>query len=109
MQKLKISLEEAKQIQSRFVIIGLVSVVYILIGVFFMMQLEQLSFLDGMYFSVVSLTTVGYGDFSPQTDAGKIFVMIYLIIGIGIFAGLINNVVRSAMARRVIKQNEAKK
>lgn len=106
MQKLKISLEEAKQIQSRFVIIGLVSVVYILIGVFFMVQLEQLSFL---YFSVVSLTTVGYGDFSPQTDAGKIFVMIYLIIGIGIFAGLINNVVRSAMARRVIKQNEAKK
>ena len=35
--------------------------------------LEDWSYLDSFYFSVVTLTTIGYGDFSPQTDGGKLF------------------------------------
>jgi voltage-gated potassium channel Kch len=42
-----------------------------------------------LYFSVITLTTVGYGDFSPQTPAGKIFTMIYVLVGLGLISGFV--------------------
>lgn len=46
---------------------------------------EGWSWLDSVYFSVVTISTVGFGDFSPETAAGKIFTMAYIIVGLGIF------------------------
>jgi voltage-gated potassium channel Kch len=51
---------------------------------------EQWKWLDSLYFSVITLTTVGYGDFSPESDFGKIFTVFYVLIGIGIIFGFIN-------------------
>lgn len=51
---------------------------------------EGWKWLDSLYFSVITLTTVGYGDFSPQTNFGKIFTIIYILTGIGIIFGFIN-------------------
>lgn len=104
-----ISLEEARRIRNTFKLIALASVVYIGIGVIAMMKLEKLGFLDSLYFSVVSLTTVGYGDITPETSLGKIFVMIYLIVGIGIIAALANNIIKNVLASRVIKDAIKKK
>jgi len=65
---------------------GLLSLVIGLIGggAVFYHQVEKLSWLDSFYFTVVTLTTVGYGDISPTTAAGKLFTMSYLLIGIGL-------------------------
>jgi len=52
--------------------------------------LEDWSWVDSVYFSVVTLTTVGFGDFAPKTDGGKIFTIFYIIIGIGIILSFIN-------------------
>jgi voltage-gated potassium channel len=52
--------------------------------------LENWSWVDSIYFSVVTLTTVGFGDFAPKTDGGKIFTIFYIIIGIGIILSFIN-------------------
>lgn len=52
--------------------------------------LEAWSWVDSIYFSVVTLTTVGFGDFAPQTDEGKIFTIFYIIIGIGIILSFIH-------------------
>jgi len=49
------------------------------------MGLEGWGFIDAVYFCIVTMSTVGYGDFSPHTAAGKIFTIIYLFVGIGIF------------------------
>jgi len=38
---------------------------------------------------VVTLTTVGYGDFSPQTTFGKIFTTFYIFAGVGILTAYI--------------------
>merc|ERR1711998_533631 len=55
---------------------------------------------DAVYFSVCSLTTVGYGDLFPQTDEGKIFTCVYVYFGIGIISAalgyLINVMLDSA-------------
>ena len=67
-----------------FITLGIGSVVY--------HYVEGWAWLDCIYFSIITLTTVGYGDFSPQTDAGKAFTIFYIIIGIGIILSFINTV-----------------
>ena len=104
-----LSLEEAHKIRNTFRLLAVVSVLYVGIGTVAMMYLEKFSVIDSLYFSIVSLTTVGYGDFSPETTAGKIFIMGYLLVGIGIIAALVNNLFRSVLARRVINESQQKK
>lgn len=53
---------------------------------------EKWTWIDSIYFCVVTLTTVGYGDFAPQTDGGKIFTIFYIIVGIGIILSFIDSV-----------------
>jgi voltage-gated potassium channel Kch len=64
-------------------------VILLLTGTLFYHQWEGWSWLDSLYFSVVTLTTVGYGDLSPQTAVGKIFTIIYIILGLGILSSFI--------------------
>ncbi len=64
-------------------------VVLLLSGMLFYHQVEGWSWLDALYFSLITLTTVGYGDFSPQTVAGKIFTMIYIVLGLGVLSSFI--------------------
>lgn len=46
---------------------------------------EGWGWIDAFYFSMITISTVGYGDFSPQTPAGKLFTVAYLVVGIGLF------------------------
>ncbi|QDU83229.1 Cyclic nucleotide-gated potassium channel [Planctomycetes bacterium Pla163] len=41
---------------------------------------------QGMYWAIVTLTTVGYGDIAPQTDLGRFIASIIMIMGYGIIA-----------------------
>ena len=54
--------------------------------------LEGWSWIDSIYFSLITLTTVGYGDYSPQTTGGKVFTIFYIILGVGIILTFINTV-----------------
>lgn len=56
--------------------------------------------IDALYFSTVTIATVGYGDFTPQTNTGKLFTVGYVLVGIGLFvaagASLADHVIRRA-------------
>ncbi len=53
-------------------------------GAAFYYYVEQWNFLDALYFSTTTMTTVGYGDLTPHTDAGKMFTIVYIFLGVGI-------------------------
>jgi hypothetical protein len=57
----------------------------LLIGTTFYHLEEGWSWLDALYFSVVTLSTVGYGDLGPTTPLSKIFTMVFILLGISIF------------------------
>ncbi|HET6444874.1 MAG TPA: potassium channel family protein [candidate division Zixibacteria bacterium] len=65
-------------------------VVLLAIGTVFFSQVEGWEILDSLYFSVVTLATVGYGDFSPETAAGKVFAMVYMLFGLSILASFVS-------------------
>jgi len=72
--------------------------------------LEGWTWLDSLYFSLVTLTTVGYGDFSPQTSEGKIFAMIYIVVGVGIILNFIQVIFdHFKEERQIIKNNKEEK
>jgi hypothetical protein len=71
-----------------------VVVVYLLVGAISFVYFEKhndhnrhpMSFLNGIYFAAVTLSTVGYGDYEPETPASKIFTCAYIVVGLSIIA-----------------------
>ena len=61
----------------------------ILLGTLVYGWLEGWSPVDALYFSVVTLATVGFGDLHPTTDAAKLFTVLYILVGLGVFAAFI--------------------
>jgi hypothetical protein len=57
-----------------FIIIGVGAALY--------HWLEGWSWLDSFYFVVITLTTIGYGDFSPTTPATKLITIFYGLNGV---------------------------
>ncbi len=68
------------------------------IGTVFYHTVEGWRWLDSLYFCVMTLATVGYGDFSPHTDAGKIFTMVYVFLGIGLLIAIFTRLAEALLA-----------
>lgn len=63
-----------------------VSVLLLLsLGTFAYHNIEGWNYLDSLYFSTVTLATVGYGEMTPKTDFGKAFTIGYIIFGVSSF------------------------
>ena len=63
---------------------------YYLRSIFGLMQGSEIvsSYMESFYFTIISLTTVGYGDITPTTQWGRIFASFQSIIGFCLFAML---------------------
>lgn len=71
----------------------------LLSGTLFYRQAEGWGLLDAFYFSVITLTTVGYGDLAPTTAASKIFTVVYIFVGVGLVLGFVNAVAARSLNR----------
>lgn len=74
-------------------------------GTVFYHLVEKLTVLDSVYFSVITLTTIGYGDIVPHTNAGKIFTIFYVLVGISLLAAIANFLLRQALIQRWQKKH----
>ncbi|CAN5863566.1 hypothetical protein BH23ACT4_BH23ACT4_07370 [soil metagenome] len=52
--------------------------------------LEGWSWVDSFYFTVVTLTTVGYGDLAPSGDISKLFTVFLIVAGVGFILAFLN-------------------
>lgn len=62
--------------------------VLLAVGCVFYTIVEGWSLIDALYFCVASMSTVGYGDITPQTTEGKLFTIVYLLLGTGTFVAM---------------------
>jgi voltage-gated potassium channel len=74
------------------------------IGSVFYTLVEGWSLLDSFYFCIVTLATIGYGDFAPKTAAGKLFTIAYIIVGIGLLAIFAKRIAERLVDRRLRRQ-----
>ncbi len=43
----------------------------------------------------MTLTTIGYGDLHPVTNAGKVFTMIYVFVGVGVLVAFVTRLAQA--------------
>ncbi len=61
--------------------------------------IEGWGLLDSLYFSTVTLATIGYGDFHPETRIGRLFTIGYIFMGVGTMAVFFATVARTTILR----------
>ena len=70
------------------------------------------SILDSMWWSVVTLTTIGYGDVYPTTPGGRLFTALVALVGVGLIAipsGLLASALTEARVEREKSEESEKK
>ena len=86
LQLIKIVLKRAKW---PLLFVASIALIYIFVVAAMMFNEEPeifSTFLDALYWSVISLSTTGYGDLVPVTDLGKIITSISTLVGLAVFA-----------------------
>lgn len=63
----------------------------LVLGTFFYHYAEGWSYIDSFYFSSISLSTRGYGEFHPTTAVSKVFTSFYLLLGVGFILYLLSS------------------
>ncbi|ABR56037.1 TrkA-N domain protein [Methanococcus aeolicus Nankai-3] len=75
-------MEAIKQIKIGITVIGVI----ILLASLGLMRYENWDFFTALYVTIITITTVGYGDYVPQTIKGKLITVGYIIFGAGAMA-----------------------
>ena len=73
-------------------------------GTVFYRLVEDFSWIDSLYFTVVTLTTVGFGDLHPVTTVGKVFTVFYLLVGVGVLVAFL-----ALTARHVVDERDERR
>jgi voltage-gated potassium channel len=86
--------------------LAVLTLVIIMGSVMYLVEKDQNGFNsipDSIYWAIVTITTVGYGDISPVTPAGKFIASIIMLMGYGIIA-VPTGIVTTEMAMAVRKK-----
>jgi voltage-gated potassium channel len=64
------------------------------LGTTFYSIFESWSYVDAFYFSAMTLTTIGYGDFFPSSTLTKLFTIGYAFFGIGLMFYIVGTAIK---------------
>ena len=70
--------------------------VLLVTGTLFYWRAEDWTPFESLYFSVITLTTVGYGDLAPTTNISRAFTMGYVLLGLGVIVALATQIASQA-------------
>lgn len=80
-------------------IISLISIIIIGSVGFHLIEGESLT--TSLYWTIVTITTVGYGDVTPITETGKVFSIILIVVGIGTILYILSAIGRNIIEGRI--------
>jgi len=72
----------------------------IICGTVGLMIAEDLRPFDSLYFVIVTIATVGFGDISPHTFPGKVITLVIILTGVGCFVAVAANAIEYFIAER---------
>ena len=75
----------------------------------FYYSVEGWSIIDALYFSVMTMSTIGYGDLVPTTTWSKLFTISFSILSIGFFVAVIAKIVTIVLERKKYKMAKHEK
>ncbi len=67
--------------------------------------LEGWTLIDSVYTTLITVTTIGFGDFSPSSQYGRMFAIFYLPLAVVSVANAIGNIVELIANQNVVRQN----
>jgi voltage-gated potassium channel len=70
-------------------------------GTMFYWSVEDWTLIQALYFSVVTLATVGYGDLTPTSDFSRIFTIVYIFIGLGVLVLFLSSLAQQYIRHKV--------
>jgi voltage-gated potassium channel len=65
------------------------------------MAIEDWTVMDSLYMTVITLSTIGYGEVNPVSQPGRIFTLVLIVMGVGFFLYVIGNVVQFLVEGRI--------
>ena len=84
------------------------SIIFIYSGLIYQVEhpvnLKFVTFFDAVYFAVVTMTTVGFGDMTPTSDAGKLMTVLMILTGIALIPWQLGDLIKQ-VAKSVNKVN----
>jgi len=83
--------------------------VIILTGIVGYMVIENASFVDSLFMTTISITTVGYGEVVPLSEPGKWFTIFLLITSWGTFAFAITRITQFVVSGEINKYFKTRK
>ena len=86
-------------------LLGVTMVIVLCSGYLIAFFEPDLSFASGIWRSIVTLTTVGYGDISPSTPEGRILAVLIMFFGIGLL-GILSASLASMLISMRIRENK---
>ena len=84
----------------RFALLGVLF--SIVVGTVVFHRLEGWSILDSLYVTTQTVTTVGYGDLTPQTATGRAFASIFMMVGVGIVLYALTSTVQTIVQSEMV-------
>lgn len=89
-----------RAVQRRLKLFLALFVVVTVAGTAGFMVLEDLSLPEALYYNIVTMSTVGYGDIHPTSNTSRLFAVLLIIMGAGTFIGVIANATEMVLLKR---------